>query len=46
MGSFVPWMTQLDERILEQFATDGAAISWELRFDRRYSESRSRDRAL
>lgn len=26
-------MTQLDERILEQLTTDGAATSWEVRFE-------------
>jgi hypothetical protein len=33
MRSFVPWMTQLDERILEQLASDGAATSWEVGFE-------------
>lgn len=33
MRSFVPWMTQLDERILEQLASDRAATSWEVGFE-------------
>mgnify|MGYP002763357930 FL=1 len=33
MRSLAPWMTQLDERILEQLASDGASTSWEVGFE-------------
>jgi len=33
MRSFVPWMTQLDERILEQLADGGDADAWEVGLD-------------
>ena len=33
MRSFVPWMTQLDDRILEQLAEEGDADAWEIGFD-------------
>jgi len=33
MRSVVPWMTQLDDRILEQLAEEGDGDAWEIGFD-------------
>ena len=33
MRSFVPWIRQLDERILERLAEDGDSTAWEIAFE-------------